>query len=162
MTQKIKLVWPKGHHSDRLFSAHFLLVEIQAGAPNNSSLLKLAFHLSLGLSPLAFLLVHLRRGARKALGAPRLNQDGEPPMVNNTLLLLYLQSQTLDCNASFEQFYYWNLQTPPTSDDKVLQALQYTKLAKIVRIMTIFCYTMAMQSLGRLFCGYGIGLSKRP
>ena len=80
-------------------------------------------------------------------------------MVNNTL---YLQSQTLDCNASFEQFYYWNLQTPPTSDDKVLQALQYTKLAKIVRIMTIFCYTMAMQSLGRLFCGYGIGLSERP
>jgi hypothetical protein len=53
-----------------------------------------------------------------------------------TYVVVVFQSETFECVASFDHFYYWNLQTPPTSDDKILQALQFTNLARTVS----FCY----------------------
>jgi len=46
---------------------------------------------------------------------------------------------------SFDSFYFWKLQNPPSSDEKLLQALTYTRIAPSVSLVLLSPIAISLQ-----------------
>lgn len=45
----------------------------------------------------------------------------------------------MKASSVFDKFTYWNLETPPTSDDKIIMAMGWPKLAEVVSSAFVDC-----------------------
>ena len=48
------------------------------------------------------------------------------------------QDRTVRVSSAFDKFTYWNLETPPNSDDTVVMAMDWPELAEAVSFFLSF------------------------
>lgn len=53
-------------------------------------------------------------------------------MLLNYMFHLHVQDRTVRISSLFNKLTYWNLETPPTSDDTVVMAMDWPEVAEAV------------------------------
>lgn len=53
------------------------------------------------------------------------------------MICMNLQDRTVRISSVFNKLTYWNLETPPTSDDTVVMAMDWPEVAEAVSYLQI-------------------------
>lgn len=53
-------------------------------------------------------------------------------MINDVCAVIHVQDKTVKVTSVFDKMTYWNLETPPSSDDRVVMAMDWPELADAV------------------------------
>lgn len=61
-------------------------------------------------------------------------------MRHDTCSVILIQDRTVMVTSVFDKMTYWNLETPPNSDDRVVMAMDWTELAEAVSLCSKFYF----------------------
>lgn len=61
-------------------------------------------------------------------------------MLHDTCSVILIQDRTVMVTSVFDKMTYWNLETPPNSDDRVVMAMDWTELAEAVSLCSKFYF----------------------
>lgn len=53
-------------------------------------------------------------------------------MLNDVFAVILVQERAVKVTSVFDKMTYWNLETPPNSDDRVVMAMDWPELAEAV------------------------------
>lgn len=53
-------------------------------------------------------------------------------MLNGVCAVILIQDRTVKVTSVFDKMTYWNLETPPNPDDRVVMAMDWPELAEAV------------------------------